>query len=198
MSLEAHISEMTGEERPRVEYVELLSIRNKFVELRVKEAQRDRAEAYVTKKEDERKQKEEAKAAAEEAALAPRPISDEGQRRKAEQISELLHILKLERVDKREWWWRIGAIMKTELGDAGFPGWVAFSKRSTKFDLVGCEREWKQYAPGKGLTMASLVFYATEDDPAATLLWKQKWCKEERSSYQICQGMQQGHISFLK
>jgi hypothetical protein len=67
-----------GEERPRAEYVELLSIRNKFVELRVKEAQRDRAEAYVTKTEDERKQKEEAKAAAEEAALAPRPISDEG------------------------------------------------------------------------------------------------------------------------
>ena len=82
--------------------------------------------------------------------------------------------------------------MKTELGDAGFPGWVAFSKRSTKFDLVGCEREWKQYAPGKGLTMASLVLCATEDDSAATLLWKQKWCKEERSSYQICQGMQQG------
>jgi hypothetical protein len=131
-----------------------------LVELRVKEAQRERAKAYVTKME--------------MAALAPRPISDEGRRKKAEQISELLHILKLERIDKREWWWRIGAIMKKELGDAGFPGWVAFSKRSTKFDLVGCEREWKQYAPGKGLTMASLVLYATEDDPAANLLWKQK------------------------
>ena len=39
-----------GEERPRTEYVELLSIRNKHDQLRVRLAQRDRAEAFVAEK----------------------------------------------------------------------------------------------------------------------------------------------------
>ena len=116
-----------GEERPKAEYVELLSIRNKFNELCVRAEQRDRAEEFVTKIEDEKKRKEDARVALLPSTSAGRCDKD---REPSAKVQELLGILSDKRADAYDSWWKTGAILKSELGEAGFPLWIEFSGRS--------------------------------------------------------------------
>jgi hypothetical protein len=58
--------------------------------------------------------------------------------------------------DDREVWWRIGAILKSHLGEAGRAIWDAWSSSSQKFDPTTQNSTWRSFR-GAGLGLGTLL-----------------------------------------
>ena len=63
--------------------------------------------------------------------------------------------------DDRETWYRMGAAIKTELGEAGFALWDAWSRTSDRYNARAAASTWRSLKPGK-VTIGSLYHLAKE------------------------------------
>ncbi|HSH80026.1 MAG TPA: AAA family ATPase [Herpetosiphonaceae bacterium] len=68
------------------------------------------------------------------------------------------------RCDKYQSWVDVGMAL-AELGQAGLPLWEHWSQRSDKYKPGECARKWATFTPSAGVTLASLGYWAKEDDP---------------------------------
>ncbi|MBZ5584044.1 MAG: bifunctional DNA primase/polymerase [Acidobacteriia bacterium] len=95
--------------------------------------------------------------------------------------SELVKILKSIPGDVRDVWWKIGAALKTELGDDGFDVWDEWSQASDKYDAKIQQVQWRSFKPGE-LSVGTIIHFAKEngwrgfdkeaaDDPAIRENW---------------------------
>lgn len=69
------------------------------------------------------------------------------------------------RCDTYQAWLEVGLTL-SELGADGLALWDNWSQASDKYRPGECERKWDTFTPGQGLTLASLRFWADQDDPA--------------------------------
>lgn len=70
------------------------------------------------------------------------------------------------RADNYDDWVQVGMAL-CELGPAGLALWEQWSRQSTKFKPGECERKWRTFQPGDGLTLATLFHFAAQDSPPA-------------------------------
>jgi len=71
--------------------------------------------------------------------------------------------LKPQRCDNYDDWLAVGMAL-SELGDAGLALWDEWSRGSRKYQPGVCAEKWKTFEPGHGLTLASLYFWAAQDE----------------------------------
>ena len=64
--------------------------------------------------------------------------------------------------DDREVWWRMGAAIKSELGEAGFSLWDAWSQQSERYKPANARAVWRSVKPTGGITIATLYYLAKE------------------------------------
>lgn len=69
------------------------------------------------------------------------------------------------RCDTYQAWLEVGLAL-SELGADGLALWDGWSQASDKYRPGECGRKWDTFVPGQGLTLASLHFWADQDDPA--------------------------------
>lgn len=63
----------------------------------------------------------------------------------------------------REKWWRIGAALKSELGDQGGPLFHDWSRQATSYNERDCEDTWKSTSAGGGVNIATLIYEAQQN-----------------------------------
>lgn len=81
------------------------------------------------------------------------------------------------RSDDYDEWVRVGMAL-SQLGDHGLQLWHQFSARSGKYNPIDLDRKWHSFKPGNGITIASLSYWANEDDPQGRLVQRgQQTCK---------------------
>jgi DNA-binding transcriptional ArsR family regulator len=78
--------------------------------------------------------------------------------------SRALLRISADRADRYDTWIAVGMAL-SELGSIGYAMWNEWSRRSSKYDPTACAEKWPTFAPGDGLTLASLDAWANEDDP---------------------------------
>lgn len=61
--------------------------------------------------------------------------------------------------DDREVWWRVGAALKSHLGEQGRELWDRWSATSEKFDPKAQERVWRSFRRG-GVGIGTIFYYA--------------------------------------
>jgi len=62
-------------------------------------------------------------------------------------------------------WYRIGAAIRREFGDAGWNIFDEWSRRSNKYNARDCTHKWKQVAGITNISIGTIFFYADENDP---------------------------------
>lgn len=82
----------------------------------------------------------------------------------SDDVSFQLSRLSQFRCDSYQDWINVGMAL-SELGETGLMLWDRWSQQSTKYKPGETERKWKSFTPGSGLTLASLYFWADQDDP---------------------------------
>jgi|GEM_PF-6718461 len=70
------------------------------------------------------------------------------------------------RAEAYETWVEIGMSL-SELGAIGLNLWEQWSKQSAKYDPYACGEKWQSFTPGDGVTLATLLFYAEQEQPEA-------------------------------
>jgi putative DNA primase/helicase len=68
------------------------------------------------------------------------------------------------RCDDYNSWLEVGMAL-SELGPTGLQLWEDWSQRSPKHRPGECEPKWRSFAPSDGKTLASLTYWANQDDP---------------------------------
>jgi hypothetical protein len=68
------------------------------------------------------------------------------------------------RCDDYDAWVHVGMAL-SELGNEGFELWDAWSRCSAKYDANEMPRKWASFKPGDGYTLASLTYWANQDNP---------------------------------
>lgn len=91
-------------------------------------------------------------------------FSKNGYKTDGEMAQSCLNRLAGWRCDKYGEWIGVGMAL-SELGGEGLSLWRKWSQNSTKYKNGDCDDKWKTFKPGDGLTLASLVYWANEDDP---------------------------------
>ena len=64
--------------------------------------------------------------------------------------------------DDRDTWVQMGMAIKSELGDAGFALWDAWSQRSKRYKAADARAVWRSVKPTGGITIATLYHLAKE------------------------------------
>jgi hypothetical protein len=86
---------------------------------------------------------------------------------KAKWASELLSRLNPWRCDDYQGWVDVGMAL-SELGADGLALWDIWSRGSAKYSPGECDKKWKSFEPGTGITLGSLYHWASEDNPQPT------------------------------
>ncbi|MBN1639795.1 MAG: PriCT-2 domain-containing protein, partial [Anaerolineae bacterium] len=66
------------------------------------------------------------------------------------------------RCDEYAPWIEVGMAL-SELGEIGFLLWETWSQQSPSYESGVCAEKWRTFAPGQGLTLASLYYWAEQD-----------------------------------
>ncbi len=82
-----------------------------------------------------------------------------------ENALEALDGLNPKRADDRDTWIKTGMILRAVSSDL-LDAWIAWSKRSSKFEPGECERLWEGFASDGGLGLGTLRMWADEDRSA--------------------------------
>ena len=82
--------------------------------------------------------------------------------------------------DDREVWWRIGAAIKSELGEAGFSLWDTWSRQSDRYKAADARAVWRSVKPTGGITIATLYHMAKENGWAGQAPARHQPSAEER------------------
>lgn len=73
------------------------------------------------------------------------------------------------RCDAYDDWLHVGMALHAGLGDAGLPLWERWSQQSAKYAPGVCAAKWASFGQHPhGFTLASLFYWADQDDPART------------------------------
>ena len=147
-----------GQAHPASHYVDLFSIRNKYDELRVREDQQDRADAFVAKLDDDRRRRE-----AVQAVLATSPNQRTNVCDDLETVRKLVDVLDIRRVESYDDWVRLGWCLRN-IDHRLLETWVETSKRSSKYIEGECPRLWNSMRQG-GLGIGTLHMWARTDAP---------------------------------
>jgi hypothetical protein len=139
-------------------YVELLSIRNKYDELRVREDQQDRADAFISRIEEDRRRRD---AVQQVLASSPNPRTNTCD--DIEAVRKLVEILDARRVESYDEWVRLGWCLRN-IDHRLLEAWVEISKRSSKYVEGECPRLWHSMRVG-GLGVGTLHMWARADAP---------------------------------
>lgn len=131
------------------ELLSVLSIRNKFDCVAVKEGKLEEVKAYKEKT---------TKTTVTSATVVTVPST-------LETISKMVMMLKPERADSHKEWIRWGMCLKG-ISEQCLPIWIEFSKQSPKFTEGECEKIWRTLAP-RHIKEASLRMCARLDNPQA-------------------------------
>ena len=157
--LVAHNSvQLVEETRYEGDLVTILSIRNKLDETPVKESQRERVDALVTKREEEAARRAE--------ILSVISTSDNPRTNTCEdmeQVQRLVEILAPERLDNYSDWIRLGWCLRN-IDHRLLDTWIDFSKRSSKYVEGECPRLWNSMRTS-GLGIKTLHMWARHDSP---------------------------------
>jgi putative DNA primase/helicase len=62
----------------------------------------------------------------------------------------------------RDEWARIGAVLKHEMGDAGFDLFDAWSQRGESYDAAAARSTWRSLSAGSGITIGTLFHVAVQ------------------------------------
>lgn len=137
------------------ELVKLLSIRNKFDEVKIKVDKVDEVKQFATlRKEAKEKPKENVVG---NTMSIPSDL---------ETIHKLVMMLKQERADNYHDWINVGICLKNIDSVNGLNLWIKFSKQSNKYKEGECEKLWRSFSSKqRGLTEGSLRFWAKQDNP---------------------------------
>jgi hypothetical protein len=98
-----------------------------------------------------------------------RPIPQRGLQTWGDEVAKAARALQQlapERCDDYTDWVTVGMALR-ELGAAGFELWDQWSQRSSKYEPGECERKWRSFTPGNGVTLGSLFHMARKDSPSA-------------------------------
>ena len=82
--------------------------------------------------------------------------------------------------DDREVWWRMGAAIKSELGEAGFSLWDTWSRQSDRYKAADARAVWRSVKPTGGITIATLYHMAKENGWAGQAPARHQPSAEER------------------
>jgi P4 family phage/plasmid primase-like protien len=143
---------------PASHYVELFSIRNKYDELRVRDNQQDRAEAFIAKLDDDRRRRE-----AVQAVISTTPNQRANVCEDMDLVRKLVDILDVCRVERYDDWVRLGWCLRN-IDHRLLETWVEASKRSSKYMDGECSRLWDSMRSG-GLGVGTLHMWARTDSP---------------------------------
>lgn len=66
--------------------------------------------------------------------------------------------------DHYEVWFRIGAAMYAVLGDAGYAVFDEWSRGSSKYERLACERKWRECAKMRSIGANTIFWYADQHD----------------------------------
>lgn len=142
------------------ELVKLLSIRNKFDEVKIKVDKVDEVKQFATlRKEAKEKPKENV---ARNTMSIPSNL---------ETIHKLVMMLKLDRADSYHDWIDVGMCLKNIDSVHGLNLWIEFSKQSNKYKEGCCDKLWKSFEVRKkekgelAITEGSLRLWAKKDNP---------------------------------
>ena len=139
-------------------YIELLSIRNKYDELRVREAEQDRADAFISRIEEDRKRRE-----AVQLVLSSSPNTTTNTCDDLDGVRRLVEILDVRRVESYDEWVRLGWCLRN-IDHRLLEAWAEISKRSSKYVEGECPRLWHSMRIG-GLGLGTLHMWARQDAP---------------------------------
>ena len=140
-----------------VDYIDLLSIRNKYDETPIRS---DRMADIEKQQEsmDEKARKRDMQRQVMSASANTRPNTCDN----LDNVQKLIDILSPERADGYASWIRLGWCLRN-IDHRLLDKWVAFSKRSTKYAEGECERLWDYMRPG-GLGVGTLHMWAKQDN----------------------------------
>ena len=153
-----------GEELPSADYIELLSIRNKFDELRVREAHRDRAESFIAKIEEDRKRREAVKSFVNDSSVVSKSNTNTCSENDFDQVRKMVELLDPSRVETYEGWMRLGWCLRN-IDHRLLESWVEVSKKSPKYVEGECPRVWNTMRAGGGLGLGTLHMWVKQDAP---------------------------------
>jgi P4 family phage/plasmid primase-like protien len=139
-------------------YVELFSIRNKYDDVRVRDSQRDRAEGFLARLEEERKRRE-----AVQRVMTHDPNPRANTCEDLDLVCKLVSILDDARVATYNDWVRLGWCLRN-IDHRLLDAWVEVSKRSDKYVEGECPRLWQSMRAG-GLGIGTLHMWARQDAP---------------------------------
>lgn len=140
------------------EYVEVLSIRNKFDPTETTEVFAPIEEAYLKQRENDRKKKLQKNSIFQLHLNIKKNIVQD-----LEYVQKLVSILSDDRANEYHRWIRLGWCLRN-IDYRLLDTWIEFSKRSPKFEDGACENAWN-YMKDDGLNIGSLHLWAKEDNP---------------------------------
>jgi hypothetical protein len=70
--------------------------------------------------------------------------------------------------DEYEVWYRIGAAIYAELGDAGYALFDEWSRQSSKYEPRACQRKWRDFAKMRSIGARTIFWHADQQD----LTWR--------------------------
>ena len=143
------------------EYVEVLSIRNKFDPSDLREEYLPIENAFLEDREKQRKKK------LQQSSIFQLHVNMKrnslGSEQDLEYVKKLVAILSDERANDYHKWIRLGWCLRN-IDHRLLDAWIEFSRRSPKFEEGTCEHAWN-FMKDDGLNIGSLHLWAKEDNP---------------------------------
>jgi P4 family phage/plasmid primase-like protien len=140
------------------DYVTLLSIRNKYEDVPVRESQTERVESFIARVEEEHRRREVVAAVM---SSSPNPTSNTCD--DLESVVQMVAILAMHRVDNYNDWVRLGWCLRN-IDYRLLDTWIDISRRSPKYVEGECPRLWNAMRAG-GLGIGTLHMWARHDSP---------------------------------
>lgn len=151
--------ELTCERAPsEVDYVALLSIRNKYEDLQARPGQRERVECFIARSEEEQKRRE---IIASVMATSPNPSTNTCD--SMDDVAQMVSILSPQRASNYNDWVRLGWCLRN-IDHRLLDTWDSFSRQSPKYIEGECPRLWNAMRSG-GLGVGTLHMWARHDSP---------------------------------
>lgn len=148
--------EPLSQDRQDEEYVELLSIRNKYYETKIKDEKIEEVNAFEETLKKAKKAKMNGPAFQTNQNLKKNTVDN------IEFVQKVVDLLDKKRADSYQEWIRVGWCLRN-IDYRLLGSWIEFSKKSSKYNEGECERIWS-YMRDDGLGVGTLYMWAKQDN----------------------------------